>query len=135
MDSQDLLVKAHCCLLHKYDGSTMTATAEMWAEEQRGMKKVARGTDGYDGCLPGGRKLQVKSKKAGAPRDCDTYVTLSQAALKLADDLLIVFIDYQTCKVTRRIGPVPICKLVGRSGRYYVSRILKIKPQSQHGTV
>lgn len=135
MDKEDLLVKAHCCLLHQYNGSTMAAAAEMWAQEQLCMKKAARDTVGFDGCLPDGRKLQVKSKKAGAHRDSATYVTLSQATLKLADDLLIVFIDYETCKATRWIGPVPICQLVGRKGRYYVSRILKIRPPPPHGTV
>ncbi len=55
------------------------------------MKKTARDTDGFDGRLPDGQKLQVKSKKAGAHKDSATYVTLSQVTLKLADDLLIVF--------------------------------------------
>ena len=112
----------------------MSAAAEMWAEKALWMKKAKKSKPGFDGILPDGRKLQVKSKKVIARRDCDTYVTLSKETLKQADDLLIVFVDYDTCEVTRRIGPVPISglKLINRnnrrSNRYYVSRILKIKP-------
>ena len=132
MNRLKLLVKAHCGLLHKYDGSTMTAAAEMWAEKTLRMKKAERNEPGFDGTLPDGRKLQVKSKKAGAHRDCDTYVTLSKATLERADELLIVYVDYKNCEVTRRIGPVPISDLISSNGRYYVSRILKIRPEPMH---
>ena len=62
----------------------------------------------------------------------DTYLMLSKATLERADDLLIVFVDYDNCEVTRRIGPVLICKLVGRDDLHYISRILKIKLQPPH---
>lgn len=123
MSRRDLLVAAHC-LLREYDGSTVTAAAEIWAEEELGMVKVGRGTAGFDGILPNGRKLQVKSKKADAHSDAGTYVELSKATLERADDLLIVFVDYATCEVARTIGPVPVGELSDRKGRYYVSDIL-----------
>ena len=124
MSRRDLLVAAHC-LLREYDGSTLTAAAEIWAEEDLGMVKVDKGTAGFDGILPDGRKLQVKSKKADAHSDAGTYVKLSKATLEQADDLLIVFVDYATCEVTRTIGPVPVGELSDRKGRYYVSDILR----------
>ena len=99
MDRHDLLVKAHR-LLREYDGSTVTAAAKIWAEEKLGMVKADKGTAGFDGILPDGRKLQVKSKKAYAHSDAGTYVTLSKSTLELADDLLIVFVDDKTCEVT-----------------------------------
>ena len=127
MDRRDLLVRAHR-LLREYDGSTVTAAAEIWAEEKLGMVKAEKGTAGFDGTLPDGRKLQVKSKKAYAHSDAGTYVTLSKSTLELADDLLIVFVDDETCEVTRTVGPVPIGELSDRKGRYYVSDILKRQP-------
>ena len=45
----------------------MAAAAEMWAERHHGMVKAEKGTAGFDGTVPDGRKLQVKSKKHGAP--------------------------------------------------------------------
>ena len=78
------------------------------------------------GPFPTGRKLQVKSKKAYAHSDAGTYVTLSKSTLELADNLLIVFVDDETCEVTRHVGPVPIGELSNRKGRYYVSDILDI---------
>ncbi len=119
-------------LLKEYDGSTTTAVAEIWDEDRPGMKKAEKGTNGFDGTLPNGRTLQVKSKKSGAHSDSGTYITLSESSLELADDLLIVFVDYDTCRVTRTVGPVPVAKVenVGRKGsketRYHVSDILRI---------
>ena len=127
MNRQELLVEAHQ-LLREYDGSTVTAAAEIWAEENLSMVKADKGASGFDGTLPDGRKLQVKSKKADAHSDAGTFITLSPSTLELADDVLIVFVDYETCKVTRTIGPVPIGKLADRHGRYYVSDILRTKP-------
>ena len=127
MNRQELLVEAHQ-LLREYDGSTVTAAAEIWAEANLGMLKADKGASGFDGTLPDGRKLQVKSKKADAHSDAGTYITLSKSTLELADDLLIVFVDHETCKVTRVIGPVPIEGLADRNGRYYVSDILRPKP-------
>ena len=127
MNRQELLVEAHQ-LLREYDGSTVTAAAEIWAEENLSMLKADKGASGFDGTLPDGRKLQVKSKKADAHSDTATYITLSRSTLELADDVLIVFVDYETCKVTRTIGPVPIGKLADRNGRYYISDILRTKP-------
>ena len=124
MNRRDLLAAAHR-LLREYDGSTVTAAAEIWAEEELGMVKAGKGTAGFDGTLPDGRKLQVKSKKANAHSDARTYVELSKSTLDEADDLLIVFVDDETCEVTRTIGPVPIGELSDRKGRYYVSDILK----------
>ena len=71
MNRRDLLAAAHR-LLRKYDGSTVTAAAEIWAEEELGMVKAGKGTAGFDGTLPDGRKLQVKSKKANAHSDART---------------------------------------------------------------
>lgn len=124
LDRRDLLLESHR-LLREYDGNTVTAAAEIWAEEELGMVKVDKGTAGFDGTLPDGRRLQVKSKTAYAHSDAGTYVTLSKSTLELADDLLIVFVDDETCEVARVIGPVPICDLTDRRGRYYVSDILK----------
>ena len=127
-------------LLKEYDGSTMNAVAELWAEEHLDMKKAKKGSKGIDGTLPNGRTLQVKSKKAGAHSDSGTYITLSKSSLELADDLLIVFVDYDTCRVTRTIGPVPVAKVkhVGREGsnetRYHVSDILGINPATNLGS-
>ena len=121
------LGKAHR-LLREYDGSTVTAAAEIWAEEKLSMVKADKGAAGFDGTLPNGRKLQVKPKKADAHSDAGTYITLSKSTLELADDLLIVFVDDDTCEVTRTIGPVPISELSDRKGRYYVSDILKRQP-------
>ena len=110
-------------LTRDYDGRTFEALAEAWAEDNLGMAKAGRGEAGIDGKLPDGRALQVKAKKAGAHGDSATYVTLSRSTLSQADDLLIVFVDYDTCTVTRTIGPVPISSLTDRMGRYYVSDI------------
>lgn len=111
-------------LTRDYDGRTFEALAEAWAEDHLGMTKAGRGEAGIDGVLPEGRTLQVKAKKAGAHKDSGTYVTMSRSALARADDLLIVFIDYNACKVSRTIGPVPVASLADRKGRYYVSDIL-----------
>ena len=79
-------------------------------------------------------------KKAGAHSDSRTYITLSKSSLELADDLLIVFVDYDTCRVTRTIGPVPVEKVkhVGREGsnetRYHVSDILRINRATNLGS-
>ena len=91
--------------------------AECWAEENLHMvRAVKKNNPGFDGILPNGRRLQVKSKKADAWSDAGTCVDLSESTLDLADDLLIVFVDYETCSVTRTVGPVPICELaaIGR---------------------
>ena len=106
--------------LKDYDGSTMTAVAEMWAEEHLGMVKAEKGREGYDGILPNGRKLQVKSKKFGAHKDSSTYITLSKSTSGLADDLVVVFVDHETCDVKRQIGPVPIDRLSPKDGRVYL---------------
>ena len=107
-------------LLKDYDGSTMTAVAEMWAEEHLGMAKAEKGREGFDGILPNGRKLQVKSKKIGAHGDASTYITLTKSTSDLADDVVVVFVDYETCEVKRQIGPVPIDRLSPKDGRVYV---------------
>lgn len=121
----DLLVAAHH-ILRNYDGNVITALAEIWAEEHLKMVKAPKGAKGFDGTLPDGRRLQVKSKKYGARRDSGTYVTLSRSTLDLADDLLIVFVDYETLQIPRTLGPVAIRKLTDRKGRYYVSDIVKV---------
>ena len=108
-------------LTRDYDGQPFEALAEAWAEDDLGMTKAGRGEPGIDGKLPDGRALQVKAKKADAHSDRRTYVTLSRSTLAQADDLLIVFVDYNTCTVTRTVGPVPISFLTGRKGCYYVS--------------
>lgn len=108
-------------LTRDYDGRTYDALAEAWAEDTLGMTKAGRGEAGIDGVLPDGRALQVKAKKAGSHSDSATNVTMSRSTLAQADDLLIVFVDYDACTVTRTIGPVPISSLMHRKGRYYVS--------------
>ena len=129
--------KAHH-LLKDYDGSTVTAVAEIWAEENLGMKKAERGNAGYDGTLPDGRALEVKSKKHGANSASATYITLSKSSIQHAESVLIVFVDYDTCQVRRTIGPVSLERLmkVGRTGkketRYYVAEILTLLPTSEH---
>lgn len=95
------------------------------------MAKAGRGEAGIDGVLPEGRTLQVKAKKAGAHSDNRTYVTMSRSTVAQADDLLTVFIDYDTCTVTRTIGPVPIASLADRNGLYYVSDILRSDPHTK----
>jgi len=115
-------------LTRDYDGRTFEALAEAWAEDNLGMTKAPRGEPGIDGALPNQRTLQVKAKKADAHVDSQTYVTLSKCALARADDLLIVFIDYDSCRVTRIVGPVAIRSLTDRSGRYSVSHILRSNP-------
>ncbi len=75
--------KAHR-LLKEYDGSTVTAAAEIWAEENLRMSKAEKGTAGYDGTLPDGRTLQVKSKKHGAHSDSATYFTLPESSIQRA---------------------------------------------------
>ena len=96
------------------------------------MKKADRGARGIDGTLPNGRTLQVKSKKAGAHSDSGTYIGLSKAPLESADDLLIVFVDYDTCEYIRHLGPVSMTKVkpLNRNRRYYISDILKIKAET-----
>ncbi len=125
MSVLDRIVEAHE-LLREYDGSTVTAVAEIWAQMHLGMVKAEKGAKGIDGILPNGRKLQVKSKKSDAHSDSSTYFGLSKGTLELADDVLIVFVDYETCKVTRTIGPVPVKELNDRhgKGRYYISDVL-----------
>ena len=118
----EMIREAHR-LLRDYDGSTVTAAAEIWAEEQLGMVKSAKGQSGFDGILPNGRKLQVKSKKHDAHSDSQTYFTLSKSTLEMADDVLIVFVDYDSCQVKRVIGPAPVGSLSHRRGRYYISDI------------
>lgn len=124
LNAQERLKLANA-LVREYDGRTVEALAEAWAQDKLGMTKANRSEAGIDGVLPDGRALQVKSKKAGAHRDSATYVTLSPSTLAKADDLLIVFVDYDTCTVTRIIGPVAITSLKDRKGRYYVSDILR----------
>ena len=118
-------VQLSFALTRDYDGRTFEALAEAWAEDTLGMTKAGRGEAGIDGVLPDGRGLQVKAKKAGAHSDSDTYVEISKRTLEQAADLLIVFIDYDTCLVTRTIGPVPISSLTHRGGRYFVSDMLR----------
>jgi len=123
--------KAHH-LLKDYDGSTVTAVAEIWAEENLGMRKAEKGTEGYDGTLPNGRRLEVKSTKHGAHSDSGTYIPLSPSQIQYADCVLIVFVDYDSCRVKRTIGPVSKDEIerVGRPSkhetRYHISDILKL---------
>lgn len=125
LTAQERLQLAYA-LTRDYDGQTVEALAEAWAEDNLGMTKAGRGVAGIDGKLPNGRALQVKSKKAGAHSDSGTYVTLSASTRANADDLLIVFVDYTICKVTRHIGPVAISALSDRKGRFYVHDILRV---------
>ena len=111
--------------MSKLDGSiaSVADVAEIWAQKHLGMVKAGPRAHGIDGTLPNGRKLQVKSKKANAHNDGSTYVLLSKKTLELADDLLVVFVDYETREVTDTIGPVSIAELCERGRQYYVSDI------------
>lgn len=112
-------------LTKEYDGSPVEAIAEAWATDTLKMIKADKGEFGIDGHFENGRKVQVKSKKANAHRDSATYVTLSKETIKLADDLLVVFVDYETCQVTRAIGPIAIELLENKNGRYYINDMIK----------
>lgn len=84
--------------------------AEDWAVREYGMIRAKTNQPGYDGILPDGRRLQVKSKKHGAHSDSGTYVDLSEKTVKgkdAADCLLVVFVD-DTGEVRGTIGPVPM---------------------------
>lgn len=116
-------------LTRAYDGNPLTALAENYAEEALQMQRAPRGQAGYDGVLPNKRKLQVKSKAFNAHRDSQTYVTLSKTTRELADDLLIVFVDYQHCVARRALGPIPLVDLCpNKQGRYFVSKIAQDHP-------
>lgn len=111
--------------MNKTDRSNASVpdVAEDWAQKHLGLAKARPGERGFDGTLPNGRKLQVKSKKAGAHSDGGTYVILSKKTLELADDLLMVFVDYKTREVVDTIGPVAITELEERGRQYYVTDI------------
>ncbi|MCY4100094.1 MAG: hypothetical protein OXF46_04155 [Rhodobacteraceae bacterium] len=93
------------------------------------MKRAKTNQPGYDGILPDGRKLQVKSKKHGANSDSGTYVDLSEKTIKgedAADCLLVVFVDYETGKVMRSIGPVnlkDICEVAETRYRITINKL------------
>lgn len=96
--------------------------AEDWAEENLGMKKAEVNQKGYDGTLPNKRRLQVKSKKHGAHRASGAYIELNEDGISgndAADDLLIVFVDWETGKVTGTVGPVPIDCLISKAQKRY----------------
>ena len=96
--------------------------AEQWAVDNLEMEKAKQNQKGFDGTLPDGRKLQVKSKKHGAHRDSGTYIDLNEGGIcgnDAADDLLIVFVDYASGEVKRRVGPVPIKHLMPKTQKYY----------------
>ncbi len=125
------IIEAHK-VLRDYDGSTVTAIAEIWAQINLGMVKADKGDKGIDGILPNGRTLQIKSKKSDAHRDSQTFFTLSKGTLELADDVLIVFVDYDTCNVNRIIGPVAIADLKPRNkGRYFISDLMFIEDNGE----
>ena len=96
--------------------------AEDWAVEHLGMEKAKENQKGYDGTLPDKRKLQVKSKKHGAHRDSGAYIELNEGGVSgndAADDLLIVFVDWETSEVTDTVGPVPIDCLMSKAQKRY----------------
>ena len=82
------------------------------------------GTAGFDGTLPDGRKLQVKSRKHGAHSDVGTCITLSGSTFVLADDGLVVFDDDATCAAERVAGPGPVRSDSLRRGRIHVSDMI-----------
>lgn len=108
-----------------YDGTALQALAEAWAEDKLKMTKANKGEKGVDGTWLNNRNIQVKSKKSEAHSDRATYVTLSKGTLECADDLLVLFVDYETGEINRSIGPIAIDNLIGRNGRYYVSDMIK----------
>ncbi|MDE2760472.1 MAG: hypothetical protein OXH90_09280 [Paracoccaceae bacterium] len=101
--------------------------AEDLAVRKFGMKRAKTNQPGYDGILPDGRRLQVKSKKHGAHPDSGTYVDLSEKTVKgedAADCLLVVFVDFDTGDVMGTIGPVPmedVLKKVEAITRYRIT--------------
>ena len=104
--------------------------AEDWAEENLGMEKAKKNQKGYDGTLPDGRKLQVKSKKHGAHHDSGTYIELNEGGIwggDAADDLLIVMVDWKTGEVTDKVGPVPIDCLMSKAQKRYRLTVKQIR--------
>lgn len=104
--------------------------AEDWAEENLGMEKAEENQKGYDGTLPDKRRLQVKSKKHGAHRDSGAYIELNEGGIfgnDAADELLIVFVDWETGEVTDTVGPVPIDSLRSRAQKRYRWTVKQIR--------
>lgn len=99
----------------------MTAVAKMWAERHLGMVKAEKGAAGFDGPLPAGRKLQLKSRSHGAHSDVCSCITLSGSTFVFADDGLVVFDDDATCAVERVAGPGPVRSDSPPCGRIRVS--------------
>ena len=111
----------------EYDNAINGAVAEVYAEEVLGMKKAPRGQKGHDGTL-NGRRLSVKGKKADAHSDSGTYVAIPHKCWDEVDDVLVVFIEEGTGRITRHVGPIALDDLlptVRDDHRFYVHRMLE----------
>lgn len=108
--------------------------AEDWAVREYGMIRAKTNQPGYDGILPDGRRLQVKSKKHGAHPDSGTDVDLSEKTVKgedAADYLLVVFVDYDTGNVMDHTGPVPMEDVLKKAETRYRITMNKLRACSQ----
>jgi hypothetical protein len=98
-----------------FDGLQPGFLAEIYAEEQLGMTKAVQGQKAYDGTLPNGRRLSVKSKKFqesqnGKKAKKGKYVRIAPKLWDEFDDLLVVFIDQQGA-LREVIGPFAFNKI------------------------
>ncbi len=94
------------------------------------MEKARLNQKGFDGTLPDGKKLQVKSKKYGAHKDSGAYIDLTEDGIcgdDAADALLVVFVDWATNEVKDAIGPAPISCLVPKAKKRYRLTIKQIR--------
>ncbi len=95
------------------------------------MKRARRNQKGFDGTLPDGKKLQVKSKKYGSHTDSGTCIDLTRDGIcgnDAADDLLVVFVDWKTGEIKGEpIGPVPISCLMPKAQKRYRWTVKQIR--------
>jgi hypothetical protein len=109
----------------EYDTAIAGAIAEVYAEEVLSMEKAPRGARGYDGFIDG-RRVQVKGKERLRSNESASYVAISLNSAGLAEDLLVVYFDYDD--QLRHIGPVEIDLIVNskpnaRETRYSVRNV------------
>jgi len=100
--------------------------AEEFAVNEFGMEMAETNQAGYDGILPDGKKLQVKSKKWGSHPLSGTYVDLAETVVKgsdAADLLLVVFVDEETKEIKDYIGPTSIEKVIKVAQRRVTYRV------------
>ncbi len=101
--------------MKKLTDAQRASIAEDFAVSEFDMEKAGTNQPGYDGTLPDGKRLQVKSKIWGAHSDSSTVVYLEETVVKgldAADLLLVVFVDDETEEVKRYIGLTPIGEVI-----------------------